>query len=153
MLSVCIPVFNYDARPLVKELLLQAWRLESDVELLVYDDGSDPKFQQLNREIGDNAAVRYREMPQNLGRGPIRNRMAREALGDYLIMLDVDSWPNPTYLSNYLAKLALRRSGRRWNHLRRRTSRRSGPLFALALRATAGSVYSCAPPQSIFSKQ
>ncbi len=104
MLSVCIPVFNYDARPLVKELLLQARRLERDVELLVYDDGSDPKFQKLNREIGDDAAVRYREMSRNLGRGPIRNLMAREASGDYLIMLDVDSWPNSPYLSNYVAR-------------------------------------------------
>ena len=44
MLSICVPVYNYDARPLVAELLRQAESLAAGVEVLVYDDGSQESF-------------------------------------------------------------------------------------------------------------
>ncbi len=102
MLSICVPVYNYDARPLVLELLRQAEALESGVEVLVYDDGSEEACRAPNREISDLPGVRYVEMPANIGRAGIRNRMARDARNETLILLDVDSHPNPAYLRNYL---------------------------------------------------
>ncbi len=102
MLSICTPVYNYDARPLVLELLRQSETLEVEVEILVYDDGSEAACRVLNREIASRPTVRYVEMPFNVGRAAIRNRMAHDARYGTLILIDVDSWPNPNYLENYL---------------------------------------------------
>ena len=102
MLSICVPVYNYDARPLVKELLRQAQSLETQVEVLVYEDGSDAAHRATNQALSALPQVRYRALSENTGRASIRNRMAREARHPTLIMLDVDSAPTPTYLANYL---------------------------------------------------
>lgn len=104
MFSICIPVYNYDARPLVRELQRQAEQLGGGqtVEILLYDDGSMPRFKALNRELHPLSCLNYVEQPVNIGRAKIRNTMARDAHHDTLILLDVDSAPNPTYLSNYL---------------------------------------------------
>ena len=102
MLSICIPVFQYDARPLVRELDRQATALSEPIEILLYDDGSDEALRQLNRELQDVARLRYAELSENVGRAEIRNRMVRAAAGNRLLMLDVDSWPHPDYLRRYL---------------------------------------------------
>ena len=102
MLSICIPVFNYDARPLVRELCRQVASVTDEIEIMVYDDGSCASTRSLNAPLQELAGVRYREMTENLGRSAIRNRMAAEAAGDCLLMLDVDCWPGPDFLANYL---------------------------------------------------
>ena len=102
MFSICIPLYNYDARPLVRELLRQARAIEMSVEILVYDDHSNPHFRNVNAPLAELAGVTYCQQPQNLGRARIRNKMAEDARGETLIMLDVDSDPNPNYLRNYL---------------------------------------------------
>lgn len=105
MFSICIPVYNYDARPLVYELRRQALELkDATVQLLVYDDGSQPRFRELNRELGKLSEVEYVEQGVNIGRARIRNRMAGRAQHDTLIFVDVDSSPNLNYLSNYLQR-------------------------------------------------
>ncbi|NJB86134.1 glycosyltransferase involved in cell wall biosynthesis [Lewinella marina] len=103
MLSICIPVFGYDARPLVRELLRQAEAVSESLEILVYDDHSEDRWRELNRELREMPRVRYTELPQNVGRAEIRNRMVRAAAGNRLLMLDVDSWPNPELLVRYLS--------------------------------------------------
>ena len=102
MLSICIPVYNYDARPLVRELSRQAASVAEAIEILVYDDGSDVATRTLHGELDQLAEVRYREMPENIGRSAIRNRMAEDARGDRLLMLDVDCWPGENFLATYL---------------------------------------------------
>jgi glycosyltransferase involved in cell wall biosynthesis len=102
MISVCIPVYNYGAGPLVRELDRQAATLEEPIEILVYDDGSELEWKEQNRPLVDLNCVRYHELAENEGRGHIRNRMAREAGGQWLIFLDVDSRPGSDYLERYL---------------------------------------------------
>ncbi|THH39717.1 glycosyltransferase family 2 protein [Neolewinella litorea] len=102
MLSICIPVYGYDARPLVRELIRQAGAVEEPVEVLVYDDCSADQFRTLNRELRQLPSVRYHELPKNVGRSEIRNRMVSAAAGNRLLLLDVDSWPNPHLLERYL---------------------------------------------------
>ena len=105
MLSVCIPVCNHDARPLVHEILRQADTLKAQVELLVYDSGSCPVSRETNRELQELSAVTYQHVSTPMGRGAVRNLMAAEAGGEYLVMLDGESWPNPDFLIQYLAQL------------------------------------------------
>ncbi len=104
MLSICVPVYNYDARPLVQTLLRQAAALSEPIEVLVYEDGSHPQQQRVNQPLTELPTVRYRALTENTGRASIRNRMARDAQYAMLVMLDVDSEPNPNYLRNYLSR-------------------------------------------------
>ena len=53
----------------------------------------------------DLPGVTYRIVSYQMGRGAIRNAMAAAAAGDYLVMLDGESWPNPDFLSGYVAYL------------------------------------------------
>lgn len=91
MLSVCIPVYQVDAGPLVSGLHDQATALDIPVEILCLDDASAIRWQELNRPLARLPLVRYEELPENLGRARIRNRLAREARFPYLLFLDSDA--------------------------------------------------------------
>lgn len=105
MLSVCIPTYRYDARPLVRELLRQAGAVDATVELLVYDDASPDDGDWGRPELRTTPGIRYVELTENLGRAAIRNRMARDASQEFVLLLDADGWPNPHLLREYLASI------------------------------------------------
>lgn len=103
MLSVCIPVFNVDVRQLALQLSEQASAEERPVELLFYDDGSQPEYRTLNRTITGLPHVSYVEMAQNLGRAAIRNRMGNDAAFSWLLFIDADSeLVSGSFLKHYL---------------------------------------------------
>lgn len=103
MLSICIPVYNYDVRTLVKSLHDQALSLTVPVEIVVVDDASNEEFRKLNREIAEHDLVRYELLPSNAGRSRIRNILAHKAHYNWLIIMDCDSaTPDGLYLKRYL---------------------------------------------------
>lgn len=103
MLSICIPVYNYDVRSLVKNLHEQALSLQVPVEIVVLDDASAGEYQKLNRDIADFDLVRYEILPENAGRSRIRNLLASKAHYPWLIIMDCDSkTPDQNYLKRYL---------------------------------------------------
>lgn len=102
MLSVCIPVYRYDVRPLVRELLRQAEEVGQALEILVYDDASPGDGDWGQAELRSTPGIRYVELPENLGRAAIRNKMAREASQEFVAMLDADGALNPNWLRDYL---------------------------------------------------
>lgn len=91
MLSILIPVYAYDCRKLVIDLLEQGRALALPFELLLFDDGSSEETRQLHRPLASAPEVKYREMPQNIGRAAIRNELAAAAQCRYLLFLDCDS--------------------------------------------------------------
>jgi glycosyltransferase involved in cell wall biosynthesis len=104
MLSICLPTYNYDVRPLVRTLQRCAQTLEAAYEIIVLDDGSEERFKHKNSELGVLPNVRYMEIGENTGRSAVRNLLATAAQYDYLIFLDCDAEiPHKTFLSNYLA--------------------------------------------------
>ncbi|MEO0734678.1 MAG: glycosyltransferase family 2 protein, partial [Bacteroidota bacterium] len=106
MISVCIPVYRYDVRLLVRELLRQAEEFaEVHPEVLVYDDASpeDPAWGKA--ELRRTPGIRYVELPTNSGRAAIRNKMATEARHDYVLLLDADGEPGPDFLNDYFLAL------------------------------------------------
>jgi hypothetical protein len=106
MLSVCIPVFQVDVRPLGWSLLEQARALSVPVEIYCLDDASDPAFRTVNRELAGQAMLRYEELPRNLGRARIRNRLARRARFPFLLFLDSDArLARPDFLHRYVERL------------------------------------------------
>ncbi len=103
MLSICIPVYNYDVRMLVKSLHIQALSLAVPVEIVVIDDASNEEYRKLNREIAEYDLVRYELLPVNAGRSRIRNILAHKAHYNWLIIMDCDSaTPDELFLKRYL---------------------------------------------------
>lgn len=106
MLSVLIPVYNYDVRDFVTELHRQALQCRIDFEIRCYDDASESHFREANRELEQLDHVVYEELPHNYGRSAIRNLLARDAVYPYLLFLDCDSYPeHDDFISRYVAEL------------------------------------------------
>lgn len=103
MLSVCIPVYNYDMRATVARLARQAQELTVPCEIVCLDDGSDDTFKLLNKEIATHA--RYIELKENVGRARIRNLLVEQARYDSLLFLDCDSLIPDGFLAGYAAHL------------------------------------------------
>lgn len=102
MISVCLPVYNFDVTELVEELLNQAKAYNIDLEILVFDDFSLSYYKKRNSTIAVNSNVQYLEFDHNLGRSKIRNRLADFAKGNWLLFLDCDMVPeSPQFLKNY----------------------------------------------------
>ena len=103
MLSVLIPVYNFNASHLIETLCNQAMKLEQPFEIIVIDDASSETFRKLNRRVKNLQGVTYIEEPENLGRSKIRNKLADIASFDNLLYLDCDSRiDNDNFIMNYM---------------------------------------------------
>lgn len=103
MLSVCIPVYNYDARPLARSLASQVAALDGAVELVCIDDASDDVWRCQSDELASLGD--YIRLEENVGRARIRNMFLDHTQGEYLLFLDVDSEVGEGFLSRYLEAL------------------------------------------------
>lgn len=92
MISILIPVYNRDCTELLEALLPQGHRLGIPFEIRLYDDGSQGEYKQKHQLfcVG-KPELRYQEMPQNLGRSKLRNRLAADARYELLIFMDCDA--------------------------------------------------------------
>ena len=103
MLSLLIPTYNYDVRPLVTDLLLQARQLNVPFEIIIEDDASDAAFQRMNQELSYQQDVVYIQNDINHGRSLVRNHLAEVAHYPYLLFMDCDAGMcQQSYLSIYL---------------------------------------------------
>lgn len=100
MISFLIPVFNFDIRNLVFELIYQAEQNRIDYEIIVVDDNSE-FFKKENSQITVNDKVHYEELNENIGRAKIRNYLAQKAKYENLIFLDCDSALNSEFINKY----------------------------------------------------
>ena len=104
MLSVCIPVYNFDASKLVSDILKQAEVANVEIEILIGDDSSTNKYN--NPNLNDGAKVKYIYNEQNLGRSKNRNNLAAKAKYDYLLFIDCDARiKSKGFLSFYIASI------------------------------------------------
>lgn len=103
MLSICIPVYNYDVRPLVKALHRQAKAAALTVEILLLDDASEPSFREKNGTLKSLPDVNYKELKKNIGRSKIRNQLREKASYRFLLFLDCDTEvPDNDFLNRYI---------------------------------------------------
>jgi len=100
MISVCIPVKDFDITPLLNTLSKQA--KEINAEIIVIDDAS-AILKEKNRETAEKLDnVKYIELEKNIGRSKIRNLFLKYANFDYLLFLDCDSIvSSPKFLKKY----------------------------------------------------
>ncbi len=107
MLSILIPVYQYDVQALVRDLVRQADHLSVDWEIICLDDASDPFWRDRNRSVSELPGVKYREAEKNLGRSRVRNRLVQLASHPYLLFMDCDSGVvRSDFLEAYVGVLA-----------------------------------------------
>ena len=107
MISVLIPTYNDDCSALVEELHRQSVASHLPCEIVVADDCSpNHDVREANRRACDKEGCRYVQADSNLGPARLRNRLAAEARGDYLLFLDSDALPvKATFLADYASAL------------------------------------------------
>ena len=103
MLSICIPIYNFDVTTLVQSLIKEKSQLNDIVEILLIDDGSTI-HKEKNKELARTCS--YIELHTNIGRSKIRNLFTSYAKQPYLLFLDCDSLlTSPNFIANYLIEI------------------------------------------------
>ncbi len=102
MLSICIPIYQYDVYNLIKELNKQCKLTTIPFEIICIDDNSDLLLKGKNKKIEEFENVIYTELKENIGRSKIRNLFIERANFDSLLFLDCDcSIPNDRFIQKY----------------------------------------------------
>ncbi|HKK81403.1 MAG TPA: glycosyltransferase, partial [Prolixibacteraceae bacterium] len=94
MLSICIPIYNYDVTALVQELKKQVEEHSLECEIILADDASDDvELKRKNTSIVSMCGAKFIALEKNIGRSAIRNLLALNASGDSILFLDCDTVP------------------------------------------------------------
>jgi glycosyltransferase involved in cell wall biosynthesis len=89
-ISLLIPVCDYDIVAIVHSMKSCIGKVPEFIEILIGDDGSTPEYRARYLSLeGDGVKVIVSE--KNIGRAAIRNKLALEAKGDYLLFIDADT--------------------------------------------------------------
>ncbi len=103
MISICIPIYNFQVCDLVSDIQAQAVQLNLTHEIICIDDASEKEWVNKNECLYKNKNVLYYELKENIGRSKIRNLLAEKSNFDLLLFIDCDSaLCTNNYLSNYL---------------------------------------------------
>lgn len=122
MLSILLPIYNTPCGQLILELCRQATALQIPFEIIAMEDGSTTfadtnanacrkAVEEVGNACGDpdttvHKIVRHIRLTENIGRSAIRNRLAEESTGLWLLFMDCDSEIGHTdYLQRYLAAI------------------------------------------------
>lgn len=89
-ISLLVPVFDYDIIALVHGMKSALGKVPEFCEILIGDDGSSSEFKEKYKALV-NDGVRLISSEKNIGRAAIRNKLAMEAEGDYLLFIDADT--------------------------------------------------------------
>lgn len=103
MISILIPVYNYDVVPLAEEIHAQATRLNIPFEILIYDDGSKSELNKKNNTLNSLEGCVFNILDINIGRSALRNLLATNAKFEHLLFVDAGTHPKENFfLRNYL---------------------------------------------------
>lgn len=105
-LSVLIPFYGDDPRPLLDSLTAQA---RPDIEIILFDDGAPDAAlsEAVARSVrAQPVPVTLISSPKNQGRSHARNALGRAAAGDWLLFLDADMEITPGFLDRWTQALA-----------------------------------------------
>lgn len=105
MLSIIIPVYNYNAYPLVSELQKQCLECKIDFEILCQDDASN-QFLEKNQKINNLEKCNFSRNNLNFGRSKMRNFLAEKAKFEWLLLIDCDTFPTENdYIQKYFFQI------------------------------------------------
>ena len=91
MISICIPVYNIYVTELLQQLAKQVKEIDSKIEIILLDDGSDLIYKQQYQNLILRNYVSFYDFPLNKGRIEARNTLANLAKNDWLLFIDADS--------------------------------------------------------------
>lgn len=91
MLSILIPVYNYNVHPLVLELQKQCIDCGIAFEILCQDDASQSALNAFNENINGLSNCSFVSLSENLAHRENRNSLAEQANFDHLLFIDGDS--------------------------------------------------------------
>ncbi len=89
-ISLLVPVCDYDIVAIVHSMKGCIGTIPEFIEILIGDDGSSPENKQKYKAL-EGDGVRLISSDTNIGRSAIRNKLALEARGDYLLFIDADA--------------------------------------------------------------
>ena len=89
-ISLLVPVYDYDIIALVHGMKSALGKVPEFCEILIGDDGSSPEFKEKYNALKDDG-VKVISSEKNIGRAAIRNKLALEASGDFLLFIDADT--------------------------------------------------------------
>jgi glycosyltransferase involved in cell wall biosynthesis len=89
-ISLLIPVCNYDIVAIVHSMKSCIGKIPELIEIIIGDDGSLPEVR-AKYKLLESCGVRLVVSEKNIGRAAIRNKLALEAKGDYLLFIDADT--------------------------------------------------------------
>lgn len=105
MLSILVPIYNYNVYPLVLELHKQCLDCRIRFEILCQDDCSN-KFLTENQNINRLENCVFLSNKTNLGRGRNINSLAEKANFNWLLILDCDTYPKDLgFIKNYCTEI------------------------------------------------
>lgn len=103
MISILIPVYNFDLTSMVSCLSNAIEDSEIYNEIIIGDDGCEKSYRSTFQKLARLKKVRLLVSEKNIGRAAIRNRLAEIASCDYLLYIDADALI-PAHASQYLDK-------------------------------------------------
>jgi glycosyltransferase involved in cell wall biosynthesis len=105
MISILIPIYNYHATPLVKELQTQCMDSNLNFEIICIDDCSS-LYKDENNIISKLEKCSLFFLDTNIGRSKVRNLLASRATFDWLLFLDCDTFPKKEqFIASYLRQV------------------------------------------------
>lgn len=104
MLSVLIPVYNYNIIVLVTEIHKQLLLCNILFEIRCLDDCSQTQFTKQNKIITQLSNTFYSVSKKNKGRIETRRYLADQAIYNWILFMDADVFPkHPNYISKYIS--------------------------------------------------
>lgn len=106
MLSILIPIYNYNAYPLVRALHKQCLDCGINFEIISVDDASKSSLNAFNQNVNKLTNCSFVTLKENLGHRENRNSLAKQAKFDYLLFIDGDSIIiHHNYIKEYIDNL------------------------------------------------
>ena len=91
MLSILVPIYNYNVFPLVVALHKQCTDCGIDFEILCQDDASNSSLNAFNEQVNELYNCSFVSLKENLAHRANRNSLATQAQFEYLLFIDGDS--------------------------------------------------------------
>ncbi|MFV5691253.1 glycosyltransferase family 2 protein [Flavobacterium sp. LT1R49] len=103
MLSILVPIYNYNVYPLVLELHKQCTDCGITFEILCQDDASQSSLNVFNENINALSNCSFDSLKKNLAHRENRNSLAEKAQFNYLLFIDGDSLIiHDNYIQKYI---------------------------------------------------